>query len=407
MLTLMTIAAEPRCDSPTARPYGVRIIDRYILREFAPFFVLALGTTTFVLLLDKLLKYATFIAGNGLDLLTFVRMLGYTLATVSGLVLPIALLIGSILTWNRLSTDSEYVVLKAAGVSLYRLLMPLLLVSVLLYGVAGVALMYGTPWGFQGIRRLTFEVARRQVSYHLQAQQFHEAFHGLVLYVARVHPERRQLEEVFIADRTVYPPQVITARTAELIPRSEVLQVILRLHQGTIHRYTPAGQRYYVAHFGQYDVVLELDTEAARRARRTSRPRELFPSQLRQEIARHTSESATYRRLRLFHYQLYALPFACVVFAGLGPVLGLVHTRSGRAGGYILGLLAVFVYYLFLTASNTLGEEAAFSPLLAAWLPNICMGVVTWLLLRRTAQGTVQWDLSALTAWCRQRWRRR
>ena len=371
----------------------MRIIDRYILREFGPFFVLALGVTTFVLVLDKLLKYTSFIVGNALDLLTFVRVLGYTLATVSGLVIPIALLIGSILTWNRLSTDSEYVVLKAAGVSLYRLLLPLVLVSVGMYGVAGVALIYGAPWGFQGIRQLTFEVARRQVAYHLQARQFHEAFQGLVLYVERVHPEQRQIEGVFIADKTVNPPQIITAQTAELIPRSEVLQVILRLHQGTMHRYTPAEQRYYVAHFGQYDVLLELDTDAARRARRTTRPRELFPSQLRQEMARHTPESATYRRLRLFQYQLYALPFACVVFAGLGPVLGLVHIRSGRAGGSMLGLLAVFVYYLFLTASNTLGEEAAFPPLLAAWLPNVCMGSVTLLLLRRTARGTVQDDL--------------
>jgi LPS export ABC transporter permease LptF len=352
------------------------------LREFGPFFVIALGVATFVLILSALSKLGNIILSSHLDFLMYVRVLGYSLATIGGFVLPIAFLIASILTWNRLSTDSEYVVLRAAGLSLYRLLVPLLVVSVVACGATSLALMYGSPWGFQGLRHLFFEVARRQAHYHLRSQEFHDAFQGLVLYVERMRPELRQIEGVFIADTRTASPQVITARRGELVTRPETLQVLLRLHDGVIHRYTSTDERYYVLRFGRYDVRLELDTQLARRAKKTTRPRELFPVQLQDEIIRRKTTGETYKRLVLFRHKMLALPFACIVFAGLGPVLGTVQTRSGRSGGYVLGLMAIFVYYMLLTASNALGEETTFLPVAAAWLPNLCTGWLTVLLLR-------------------------
>src|SRR5215470_19719878 len=103
----------------------MRLIDRYILRELWPSFVLALVVATFVLFADKLLWLTSLILRNHLDPITSLRLLGYTLPTISGLTLPIAFLIGCTLAFNRLSMDSEYVVLKAAAVSVYRMLVPL------------------------------------------------------------------------------------------------------------------------------------------------------------------------------------------------------------------------------------------------------------------------------------------
>lgn len=360
----------------------VLMIDRYILREFTPFLGLACGLTTFVLVLDQLFKLGTFVLVNRLGIISFLRLLSYVLATVGGLILPIAFLIASILTWRRLSSDQEYVAMQAAGFSLYRLLLPLLGVALVVYAASGLLMMYGAPWGAQGMRHLVFEVARRQALYHLRPQAFHDAFKGLVLYVERTQPEQKRLQGIFIADTRTTSPQVITAQSGELMVQPEILEVVLRLHEGTIHA-SGAGDRYYVLRFGDYMIRLELDTALARRARRAMRPRELYPSQIHDQITRQTVDAMQHRRLLLFWHKLFALPFACIIFAGLGPVLGTGQTLSGRTGGYILGLGAIFVYYIFLAASTALGEETAFPPLLAAWLPNICMSGLTVFLLRR------------------------
>ena len=385
----------------------MRTIDRYLLREFGAFFVIALGVTTFVLFLDKLLWIASFVLRHHLSMLTFLRFLGYTLPTIGGFALPVAFLLGCILTFNRLSTDSEYIVLKAAGLSFYRLLMPLGIVACVMYGVTSISLLYGYPWGFQGVRYLVFEVARTQAHVHLRPRQFNDVFAGLVVYVEEVRTAAPQLTGIFVADTRATPPHVITAQQGEILIWSDTLQVILRLHDGALHRYTRGEKQYHLVRFGQYDVRLDLDTHLVRRARKAVQPYEMFPAELRQEIANRQATGKGYRHLVLFQQTLFALPFACLIFAGLGPVLGVVETRSGRAGGYVFGVLTVFFYYVLFTVGKALGEQTAFPPVLAAWLPNVCLGSITGLLMRRTARGHTPVEMSRLLHWGRHFWKRR
>jgi LPS export ABC transporter permease LptF len=376
-----------------------RTIDRYILREFGAFFVIALGVTTFVLFLDKLLWIASFVLRHHLSFPEFLRFLGYTFPTIGGFALPVAFLIGCILTFHRLSTDSEYIVLKAAGLSFYRLILPLGIVACVMYGVTSVSMMYGSPWGFQGLRHLVFEVARTQAHAHLRPREFNDTFTGLVVYVEQVQTTPPQLQGIFVADTRSTPPHVITAQQGELLTWADTLQVVLRLHEGELHHYTQTEKRYHVIHFGRYDVRLDLDTHLARRARKEMKPYEMFPAQLQQEIADRQAVGKEYRYLVLFQQTLFALPFACIIFAGLGPVLGVIETRSGRSGGYVFGLLAVFIYYVFLTAGKTLGEHTTLSPVLVVWLPNLWLGIVTGLLMRRTARGHTSFALYRLLGW--------
>jgi lipopolysaccharide export system permease protein len=240
-------------------------------------------------------------------------------------------------------------------------------------------------------------VARSRAYYHLRAHEFNDTFKGLVLYVERTVPEWQRLEGIFIADTRSGVSQVITAQAGELLTQPEAMRVVLRLEQGTIHRAAAPYKRYHILHFDRYDVTLDLETHLTGRAPHEARPRELFPSQFGAEIERRQALGKNARDLTLFWYKLFALPFASIIFAGLGPALGVVHPKSGRSAGYVLGLGAIFVYYLFLTASDALAEATAFFPaLLAAWFPNICMGSITILLVRRTARDAPQLDVAWL-----------
>ncbi len=385
----------------------MRLIDRYIIRELWPSFLLALVVATLVLFVDKLLWLTSLILRNHLDLMTSGLLLCYTLPTVSGLTLPIAFLIGCTLTFNRLSMDSEYVVLQAAGISMYRLLVPLGAAAVVVYGLSSFVLMYVSPWGFQGLQRLFFEVARSHAYYHLQEHEFNDGFQGLVLYVERTVPEQQRLEGVFIADTRSGVSQIITAQAGELFSEPEALRVVLRLEQGAIHRSAPPYKRYDVLTFGHYDVVLNLETSLARQARDEARPRELFPSQLRAEMARRQALGQPSRYLVLYWHKLFALPFASIIFAGLGPALGVVQPKSGRSAGYVLGLGAIFIYYIFLTASDALTDKIPFFPaFLAAWFPNICMSGITIFLLRRTSREATPLEVAWLWEGPQHLWQR-
>ena len=384
----------------------MRLIDRYILREFLLFFTIAFAVATFILFLDKLLWLTTLALRSRLPWTTVLRFFGYLLPTVSGLTLPIAFLIGCTLAFNRLSTDSEYLVLKATGVSFYRLLLPLLTVAAVMYIFCSTILMYVSPWGMQGLRQLLFEVARSRAHYHLEAGQFHDAFQGLMVYVQRTYPEERRLEGIFIADTRSEPGQVITARAGEILIQEDALKVILRLQHGRLHRYTPESKRYHLLRFDRYDVQLSLDTQLTQQATRQRQARELYPAQLRAEIAQRQAAGEDVRSFLVFQQQRYTLPFACVLFAVVGPGLGVVRTRSGRSGGYLLGIGAIFLYYVFSTAGDALGEETHLPPLLAAWLPNlVMMSVIPWL-LHRANRDAAMINLPGILPWVRRRFRR-
>ena len=368
----------------------MRIIDRHVVRELIPLTLIALGVATGVFFLDKLLWMAGLVLQNRLDLGMSWRLLCYTLPTVSGLTLPIGFLMGCTLTFHRMSADNELVALRAAGISVYRLLVPFLMVAVAAYVVSAFALMYVSPWGYQSLQRLIFDIARDRAYYHLRPQAFNDAFKGLVFYVERTDPQAQRFEGIFVADNRSQVPQVITAERGELIVQPEALQVVLRLSKGIIHRYVPADARYQLVHFGQYDVVLDLDTRLARQSTGSAGVRELFPRQLRAEIARREALGENARAYRLFWHKLFALPFACIIFAGLGPALGAAQTRSGRSAGYLLSIAGIFVYYILLSASDALGEDRGLPPVVAAWLPNLCMVGLTALLLRRHVHGSLR-----------------
>ena len=153
----------------------------------------------------------------------------------------------------------------------------------------------------------------------------------------------------------------------------------------------PADGRYHLVQFEQYDVVLDLDTRLARESAGSTSVREMFPHQVRAEIARREALGEGREGLRMFWHKLFALPFACLIFAGLGPALGAIQTRSGRSAGYLLSIAGIFVYYVLLSASDALGEDNRLPPMLAAWLPNLCMArFCRAVLLRRHVHGSLR-----------------
>lgn len=364
----------------------MRLVDRYILSEFWPLFGLAYGVATFIFFLDKLFRIASLALNYRLDMVSVARLFSYLLPTVSGLTLPIAFLVGCTLTFNRLSTDSEIVALKASGISFYRLLWPLFPVAVLIYALSSAMLMYGSPWGFQGVKQLFLDVARSRVLYELRPGEFLDAFEGLSVYIERTYPEAQRLEGIFIADVRTRPQQVITADQGELLASADGLQILLRLTDGRVHRYDPRQERYHLLRFEHYDVQLSLYTRLARWLNRPAKPREFFPAQLQAAIEARQAKGEDVSKLLLFRYKQFTLPFACLLFAGLGPSIGVVRTRSGRSSGYIVGVGVIFVYYLFLTASDVVAQDLGAPLLLASWFPNLAMCAVTLWLVRSTAR---------------------
>ncbi len=106
-----------------------RIIDRYILREALSPIVLSLLVFTFLLMIDPIMRYARELIEKGVDGWTIMELMLWLVPQGLGITVPVAVLVGLLMGLGRLSGDREIVVMQACGVSIYRLLRPVLVLA--------------------------------------------------------------------------------------------------------------------------------------------------------------------------------------------------------------------------------------------------------------------------------------
>ena len=111
----------------TRNPLKISIITRYIIREHAGPFFFGLTTIVFVFLLNIVFRDLGRLLGKGLPIGVVLEFFGLNLAWIAALAIPMAVLISTLMTFGRLSSDSEIAALKASGIHLYRLITPVLI----------------------------------------------------------------------------------------------------------------------------------------------------------------------------------------------------------------------------------------------------------------------------------------
>ena len=111
-------------------------LDSLVLRNFVGPFLLTFFITLFIFVMQFLWKYIDDLVGKGLEWHIVLELISYASASFVPLALPLAVLLSSIMTYGNLGEHYELVAMKAAGVSLYRFLLPLIVVAFIISGTA-------------------------------------------------------------------------------------------------------------------------------------------------------------------------------------------------------------------------------------------------------------------------------
>ena len=160
-----------------------RIIDRYVIREIIPPFLLALLVFTFVLIIPFILDLAEAMIAKGVPAGTILQLTVTLLPQALALTIPMALLIGLLVALGRLSADREFVVMMACGISPYRLLQPILVFSVICWGLTSWVMLKAMPDSNQRFREISTEIAMNRAEGEVRPRVFFEDFPNIVLYV--------------------------------------------------------------------------------------------------------------------------------------------------------------------------------------------------------------------------------
>ncbi len=357
----------------------------YILKEILPIFLIGLMVFTVMLLMDKILKLIELIVTRGVGVSQILMLLLFISPSFLIFTIPTAVLLGTLLTFGRLSTDSEVTAFKASGISLYQLFFPVCIYSITACALTAFLVFYGLPWGNRGFRATLYLIAQSKADIEIKERVFDDAFDGLVVYVDKIPVRGKQMEGILIYDeRDKGRVNTIFAREGYIVSNPKTQEVILRLFTGDIHRLDPLGNVYQKLQFNAYDLKLELAKVFSTIAAKL-KDREMSIDEIKEKIEKLKQTRGDTTSLRVELHKRYAFPFTCIIFGLIGTPLGIQPRRSGRSYGFIFSILILLAYYISLMVSEILAVRQTIPPFLAGWAPNFLFGGLGIYLLIKTA----------------------
>ena len=160
----------------------MKILDRYIIREFAGPLLFGLVLFLFALIMDRLFELMDLVFNRGVSSLTVGFLLLCLLPSIVAMTLPMATLLASLLAMGRLAQDRELMAMKSAGISLFRLAAPLAglgaVVSLLLLLFNGTVL----PESNAMYKKMFFEIVKKRATIAFKERVFVREFDQYLLY---------------------------------------------------------------------------------------------------------------------------------------------------------------------------------------------------------------------------------
>lgn len=152
-------------------------------------------------MMQSLWKYVDDLVGKGLDAVTVLKFLLYASASLLILVMPIAILLSSIMTFGNLGEKFELVAIKASGISLLRFMRPLMWVAVLLCGITFFFANYVIPIANLKFKALYSGILYKKPALDLKEGTFYTAIPGYSIKIAKKDADGKTIHKVIIYEQ--------------------------------------------------------------------------------------------------------------------------------------------------------------------------------------------------------------
>ncbi len=179
-------------------------LDRFLIKSFiGPFFV-TFFLVIFILSLQFLWLYIDELVGKGLGLGVIFEFLGWAACTLIPMALPLATLLASIMTLGGMGEKNELLAMKAAGISLPRILFPLIWVSVLISIGAFFAANNLIPVSYSKIYTLRDDIRKTKEEIKIPTGTFYDGIDGYILRIESRDDRTKMMHKLIIYDHTAH-----------------------------------------------------------------------------------------------------------------------------------------------------------------------------------------------------------
>ncbi len=248
----------------------MKILDKYLIKRFTIPFLATFLVVLFVLIILTIWQKLDDLSGRGLSASVIFKFLWYTTLAVVPNALSIGILLSSIMAMGNLSENYEYAAIKSAGVSLFRLIKPLVISMIILSGLNFLFLNYVFPYAsFEGTN-LSLNMKKKQPAMALIAGSFNTDIPGYTIKFEKKYGKKNNLlKDVIIYDLTEkkYNNVVITSKYGEIksTPNSKYMTLILKngnYYKDVIPKRAKSIKKdnmpFIKSHFDEYQINFDI-----------------------------------------------------------------------------------------------------------------------------------------------------
>ncbi|HBY79313.1 MAG TPA: permease [Cyanobacteria bacterium UBA11148] len=382
--------------SPISFIPGISIMDRYLTSELIPPFLFGMGLfSSLGVTIGKGFYIMREAVDEGLPLSIALKVLALSFPFFIAWAFPASVLLATLLTYSRLTSDSELIALRSCGVSIYRLVLPTIILSFIVTGITFTFNEYVVP-AAEYQATLTLERALNKEKPSFQERNIFYREYGKPEQEGKKEKKNDEtvLKRLFYAQEfdgermkglTILDwsqkglNQIVTAESAVW----NLTKSTWDFFNGTIYLVAPDASYRNIVRFEHQQLQLPRTPLDLANKKRDYDEMNIAQATERLELERQSGDEDEIRKLRIRIQQKIAIPFACVVCGLVGGSLGNRPQRTNKATGFGISVLVIFSYYLLGAIGDALGLSGSLPPFIAAWLPNLLgLGVGGFLLVR-------------------------
>lgn len=357
----------------------MRGVSLYIMRQIAWPLAFATLTLTGVIWLTQSLRFIDRIVNNNLAFGDFFYLTLLVLPNIIAIILPVAAFCATLYAFNRLTGDSEIVVLAAAGFSRLSLAHPAMYISLLVMAVMYAILLYLMPLGSRTLRETQYQFRNDLAGMAILEGVFNTPTQNLTVYVRERDANGDMIGVLVHDNRDTSQPVTMMAERATLLrtPQGPRLYMV----NGNRQQIGADRQSLSLLYFDNYS--LDLETYAQKEAQGWREPSERFLNQLFWPDLNNADDKANYNKLIVEGHRRLATPLyaPALILIAIASVIGGEFSRRGQGRRLAVGAaVGIFLQVLSLGVTHLATKSPVLIPLM--YFTPIAAGIIAVFLLR-------------------------
>lgn len=352
----------------------MKLLRKYVFGEMLQPFMLSLVLFTFIFIVGNLVKLADLLLNKGVAFTDIMVVVFLLMPKLFGIVLPTSLLMAILLTVGSLAQNNEIIAIRAGGISVGRVFLPIVLFAFLMSVVALILNDQVLPRAAHAYRTTIKEILIKRPLAYLEAGRLIKDFQDYIIFAQKI--ENNQMQGI-----TIYQPQegrptrTIVAERGEIIADPLAKSLTLKLYNGSSDEPNEEDPKVlYKMDFKTFELPpIQLGGDIRNG---TKKIKDMTLDELllhMRELKRGTSPP-NHKQLTLFKTELHhkiAFSFSTFFFALVGIPLALITRRGEVIISFLMAMGVITIYYVLLVWASTLSKQGTMSPLLVMWIPNL------------------------------------